>query len=50
MIQQVPDHYGFEVSVWFLQAMGHAVAVKKIELVEEDDLLVRRLAAHKSCR
>ncbi|GKD42522.1 hypothetical protein Tco_1267167 [Tanacetum coccineum] len=46
-MQQVPDDYGLEVSVGLLQATGHAVAVKRIEKVKEDDL-GRRLAKLKA--
>ena len=49
MIQQVADHYVFEVLVWFLQATGHTTVVKKIEHVEEDDL-GRRIVALKARR
>ncbi|GJX08142.1 sugar transporter ERD6-like protein 7 [Tanacetum coccineum] len=41
--QEVPDAYGLEVSIGLLKATGHALAVKNIEKVGEDEL-GRRLA------
>ncbi|GJV71072.1 hypothetical protein Tco_1491067 [Tanacetum coccineum] len=40
---RVPDAYGLEVSIGLLKATGHALAVKNIEKVGEDEL-GRRLA------
>ncbi|GKB32639.1 hypothetical protein Tco_0872040 [Tanacetum coccineum] len=39
-MQQVPDYYGLEVVAGLLQATGHAVAVKRVEKVEENDCYV----------
>ncbi|GJX31294.1 hypothetical protein Tco_0241149 [Tanacetum coccineum] len=42
-VVKVPDAYGLEVSIGLLKATGHALAVKNIEKVGEDEL-GRRLA------